>query len=153
MIDLGLGEYTIIDNMDQSIRITALGSCIGFVMHCPKTKYTAMAHIVLAKKTLDHNEHNNDGYFASEIVPKILDFFIKQPDCDINNVKIVLVGGSESLKENDYFKIGPRNLEEISMILNEYGLKYNKTETLGHFSRTIQILNGHLTIKKQSMFI
>ncbi len=55
MISVGIGEYAITDAKEEKIVTHALGSCVALIMHCPRTKCTAMAHIVLPEQDANHH--------------------------------------------------------------------------------------------------
>lgn len=83
MFQIGLGEYVITDTEHESILTNALGSCVALIVYCKTTKCTAMAHIVLAQKTSQsHDTTDREAYYADEITPRILDFYLKRPNCD-----------------------------------------------------------------------
>ncbi len=98
---------------------------------------------------------DKEAYFADDIVPRMLDFFIKRPHCRSHHLKITLVGGAEAKNERDKFRVGPRNLEVIEGILKDYKLNYDKEETLGRFSRSVDISvdDGSIRIKKNKMLL
>lgn len=154
MITIGLGEYAITDACEESIITYALGSCVALVLHCPVTGCTGMAHIVLPESNAKHHiQEKKEAYFASEIVPKMLDYFINRPSCNVEKLRVLIVGGSECISENDMFKIGPKNVAKVKSFLDAYQLRYNETDTLGCCSRTVEISigTGMVKIKRQPM--
>lgn len=156
MISVGIGEYVITDANDECITTHALGSCVAFIIHCAKTRCTAMAHIVLPQQDVNHKRLiSKEAYFADDIVPKLVNFFTNRPYCKHEHLKIMIVGGAVSSHATDVFKVGERNVHKIKTILDGYGLDYDATEVLGRFSRSveIQIASGEVMIKKQEMSI
>jgi chemotaxis protein CheD len=155
MITVGIGEYAITDIIDEHIITHALGSCVAIIVYCPYTKCTAMAHIVLPSQ--DRNNVRiveREAYYAEDILPKMIDFFIRKPNCNKNRLKVMMVGGAIK-KGKDVFNVGQRNVRMVKNILNSYGLNYEASETLGQFSRTvtIEVETGIITIKKQQMIL
>lgn len=155
MISLGLGEFVITDVSDETISTHALGSCIALIFHCPKTKCSAMAHIVLPKKEKHHKAHYGEGYFADRITLKFIEYFLEKKTCKPKDIKIVIIGGADSQRKNDYFNIGERNLEMVKRILDSYQLNYNSSETSGRYSRsvTLDVKEGIVNIRKQNMIL
>lgn len=158
MLTVGIGEYAITRNQEENIITHALGSCVAFVLYCPVTKKTALAHIVLPKA--DRNEQyeylkKKPSYFASLIVPKLMDEFLKDKNCQKNMLQIALVGGANAQNPADIFKVGARNVEMIRQLLIPYGILPQKTVTGGFVSRTVQINveSGEIKIKSQNMVI
>lgn len=156
MFQVGLGEYVITDKANESIITNALGSCVALIVYCKTTKCAAMAHIVLSNRMGSKSDPSQgEAYYADEITPRILDYFLSRPGCDKKDLVITLVGGSISKNHKDYFKVGQNNLKVIKDILEEYFLKYNDQETLGHYSRTVRIYvdTGEIVINKNMMLI
>lgn len=155
MINIGLGECIITSDKKETLVTHALSSCVALVLQCSKSKVTAMAHIVLPKKTQSHQNNYKDAYFASEIVPKLIDEFLDNTNCDVNNIKVTLIGGADSINKNDIFEVGPKNLKEIRKILKSYELDYDSSETSGHCSRTVEIevKTGIISVKKHTIII
>lgn len=155
MILVGIGEYAITDILDEKIVTHALGSCVALIMHCPKTKCTAMAHIVLPEQDVSHKpDVLREAYFADDIVPKLIKFFRSRTYCSSSKLKVLMIGGAVSSLETDVFKVGQRNVRKIKSILDDHNLKYDASEVLGRFSRTVevQIDTGKVIVKKQEMF-
>ncbi|MBI9010633.1 MAG: chemotaxis protein CheD [Clostridiales bacterium] len=156
MISVGIGEYVITDSKNESLNTHALGSCVALIIHCTKTKCTAMAHIVLPNQDVNHKRIlAKEAYFASDIVPKLIDFFVNRPYCRPEHLQIMLVGGAVSSHATDVFKVGERNVHKIKTILEGYNLDYDATEVLGRFSRSVEIdvKSGEVIIKKKEMHI
>lgn len=157
MLTVGIGEYKISNQLNETIMTHALGSCIALIMYCPITKHTALAHIVLPKT--DHRDQseilkNKPGYFADLIVPQLADYFLNIP-CHPSQLQIYLAGGADSLNEKDVFKVGKRNVEMVMDILRNYQLVPYKMDVGGNISRTVSVDvdNGRVTIKSQNMII
>lgn len=156
MISVGIGEYAISETKDESLKTHALGSCVALIIHCTKTKCTALAHIVLPKQDINHKKIiAKEAYFANEIVPRLIQFFAIRQDCKLEYLKILLVGGAVSSQATDVFKVGERNVHKIKTILDGYNLDYDATEVFGCFSRSveIQVENGDVIITKKEMHI
>lgn len=156
MISIGIGEYAITDVKDEKIVTHALGSCVALIMHCPKTKCTAMAHIVLPEQDVNHQRViEREAYFADDIVPKLVNFFKKRSYCSNKDLKVLLVGGAVSSNKSDLFKVGERNVSKVKSILDSHQIKYDASEVLGRYSRTveIEIETGDVIIKRQEMFL
>lgn len=158
MITIGIGDYIITNKEDETIITHSLGSCVALIIHCKSTKHTAMAHIALPIKQ-DYDNQNiiksKPGYFATDIVPKLINYFTQEHRCNKNELTISLVGGAESQNSKDIFLIGKRNVETINKILMDYNIKPSYQEIGGNLSRTVSIntVNGEINIKRQKMII
>jgi chemotaxis protein CheD len=155
MIHIGLGEYAICDIEGETLITHALGTCVALVVYCSISKKTAMAHIVLPKRDSDHHKnYQREAYFAEDIVPKIMNEFKAGP-CKTPHLQVAIVGGAEAKNNSDIFRVGERNVEMTLDLLRTYGVKINKEETLGRYSRTVKIdvSTGIMNIKKQKMLL
>jgi len=159
MIVIGIGEYAITKDIDETIVTHALGSCVAIMFRCPTTKLTAMAHVVLPEQAIhvskDRTETYRPAYFADEVLPKMFNAFISYPGCKLEEVDITIVGGAEAMNIDDIFQVGKRNLDKIKQILQMYKARFRSHETGGRFSRTVEIIvkTGEIRIKKQPMIL
>jgi len=161
MIHVGIGEYAISNKENESIITHALGTCVAVIFYCPMNKTAALAHIVLPENSVTREglqlDSNIDkpSFYATEIIPLLVNYFEINMRCRGSNMKIHIIGGAESKDEKDYFKIGTRNVEAIRRLIRHYQLHIVQEETGGHVSRTvaIDINTGSVTIKRQNMII
>lgn len=158
MLVVGIGEYIISKKENESIITHALGSCVAFIIYCPETKYTALAHIVLPQSNDYRNEWSLDekkGYFADLIVPSLLDFFLSNKKCNRYNLQVSIVGGADALNKNDIFEVGKKNIASILRILTTYQILPKKMDIGSNESRTVsvKVSNGEIIIKKQKMIL
>jgi chemotaxis protein CheD len=156
MYIVGIGEYMITSTLGESIATYALGSCVALILHCKKSKQTAMAHIVLPHRDLRHRSGpSKPAYFAVDIVPRLIEEFLFHPKCDASSIEATLVGGAESKNRQDVFKVGERNLQITKKLLEKHQVPYLDYETLGHYSRTVEVFvdTGTIKVKKQEMLL
>lgn len=152
MIAIGLGEYAITSDINETLITHALGSCVALLIHCPITHCTAMAHIVLPVHLVGMTiDQKKDAYFASDIVPKIMEMFLKNPRCQLEKLQVDIIGGATIKQGQDVFNIGPKNVNLTKRLLNQYPIQYRATEVLGNYSRTVKINagTGDVYIKRQ----
>lgn len=156
MLSVGIGEYAITDDYNETLITHALGSCVAVIMHCKVSKHTALAHVVLPQKAMDKQSsiHNKPSYFANDIVPKLAYYFLNDLRCG-NNLEVKIIGGANSKKKDDVFLVGEKNLIMINNLLKEFGIKADFSETGGNISRTVSIKasNGEVNIIKHKMIL
>ena len=156
MLSVGIGEYAITDDYNETLITHALGSCVAVIMHCKVSKHTALAHVVLPKKSMDKQSsiYNKPSYFANDIVPKLAYYFLNDLRCG-NNLEVKIIGGANSKKKDDVFLVGEKNLIMINNLLKEFGIKADFSETGGNISRTVSIKasNGEVNIIKHKMIL
>lgn len=158
MKTVGIGEYAITQDRNESIITYALGSCVAFILYCPVSQNAAMAHIVLPdieRRDQYNYLKNQPAYFANLIVPKMLDTFLLKNGCRKNMIQITVVGGAQSNWEQDCFQVGKKNIEMILLILQKYNMKPQKVDVGGTISRAVVISasNGEVVIKSRKIGI
>ena len=158
MLVVGIGEYAISKEESENIITYALGSCVAFIVHCPIKKYTALAHVVLPNSVNRENNvylNEKEGYFADIIVPRLINFFIKELHCNPLQLQVTLVGGADALNDNDVFKVGKKNVKKIHSILENYKIGLYNLDVGGNVSRTVrvEVVSGLIEIKKQNMIL
>ncbi|MDF1616289.1 chemotaxis protein CheD [Petrocella sp. FN5] len=158
MLNVGIGEVVISNDPSETIVTHALGSCVALIIHCNHAKHTAMAHIVLPENSSTRNQalyKMKPGYFASDIVPLMVNYFLKKLGCSKSQLEIKLVGGAVSSQETDRFLVGQKNIAMVRHLIRAYGLKMDDTETGERFSRTVtvKVSNGHVHVKRQNMIL
>jgi chemotaxis protein CheD len=152
---IGIGEMVISDNIEDTIKTYALASCIGVVAYSPYRKIGGMIHIALPK-TLSFKEGDKRiCYYASSGIPILINQMCKHYNCFKGELVISLYGGANSIRDNDMFNIGRKNLEAVRNILTDMSLKFDDTETGKSVSRTIEldILTGEVVVSYQQIKI
>jgi chemotaxis protein CheD len=139
MVVLGIGDYYISNCKDEIIKTYSLGSCVAITIHCPFRKVTGMAHIALPHSTNQKELKNRPAYFATSAIPLMINEFIFRYGCNINNLEISIFGGALSIRKDDVFKIGERNVLIIKEILRRNSLLIQKEDVGGFLSRTVEI--------------
>lgn len=140
---LGMGEYEISNNPNQTLKIFALGSCIGTGLFCPSKGVVALAHVVLPASNKDTAKAENmPGYFADSAVSVMLDKMTRM-GCDKTKIFAKIAGGAKtSVDMSDYFGIGQRNAMAVKASLLKQGIKVLGEDTGNTFSRTVSIIPG-----------
>lgn len=152
---IGIGDYIIVNNLEDRLITHALGSCVAVVFYCSRSKIGGMIHIALPKSRNERDAIDKPAYFADSGLKLMFDQIHKINKLSFNEMDIIIVGGAESIRITDTFKIGPKNLEEVYQILGQKGLKYDNRETGGNNSRTIvmDLKTGLLSVRKQPLII
>ena len=153
MLIVGIGEMVFSENTDEVIVTHALGSCVAIIMHCTKTRKTAMAHVVLPHSKGD--DQLKQAYYADATTETMLHYFRADGRYDKKSLRIQLIGGADARNRNDIFKVGARNIASISKVLKANYMTYVAEEIGGHYSRTVTVNvgNGEIGIYKQRMRI
>lgn len=138
---VGIGDYAVSSNEQDSIKTFALGSCIALVIYCPYEKRLGMVHIALPDSTIirDKDEKIKEGYFADTAVPmlfnKVCGGFINYK----SEYRVSIFGGALSKNKNDIFNVGKKNIRKIKEILTQNNIRFDSFHTGGYYSRTIEV--------------
>lgn len=147
-IVLGLGDYGIITQPDQTLKTYALGSCIGLVLIDRTHKVVGMAHIVHPDSSLEAKQKPTTAksYFADLAVPLMIEAMKKHGG--VGKITVKLIGGSNMIKTDNHFQIGKRNLLAVKKHLWRFRLGTLAEDVEGALSRTVTVnLQGEVTIK------
>jgi chemotaxis protein CheD len=135
---IGIGDYDVSNNQTDTIKTFALASCVAVTAYCPKKKAAGMVHVALPEYT-GIDVPRNSGYYASTGIAALIEKICRNYGCKKDELIIQMYGGASSMKENDRFKIGEKNILAVMEALSSLSLKIRKAEIGGHISRTIEL--------------
>lgn len=129
----------------------ALGSCLGIAVHDPKACVGGLLHVMLPSSTIDPAKADRNPFmFVDTGFPRLLIECFKA-GAHKQRLEIWVAGGANSQQEeeNDFFKIGKRNLIILRKLLWKDGLLLKSYDVGGSNSRTmsLEIGAGKVTIK------
>ncbi|MGI6622073.1 MAG: chemotaxis protein CheD [Acetivibrionales bacterium] len=152
---VGIGEYAISDNENDKIKTFALGSCVAVTVFSPLRKVAGMVHIALPYSVFPDDDKLKPCYYATSAVPFLVNKICSEYNCSKTDLKINIIGGAESLRKDDMFKIGQRNIAVVRQKLKELNLVYDDSVTGGTYSRTLEmeVSAGKVRIESQPMII
>ncbi|MGE5630373.1 MAG: chemotaxis protein CheD [Caulobacteraceae bacterium] len=137
---VGIGEYVVSNNKNDTIKTFALGSCVAITVYSPSKNVAGMAHIALPSPDLSSDDGSpGPCYYAITAVPFLINKICSEFGCLKGELIIEIFGGAKSVRDNDVFKIGQKNVETVKRILNDLNLVYNATKTGGTYSRTLEM--------------
>ncbi len=153
---VGIGDIAIANRPHDVIKTYALASCVAVTAYCPITRTAGMVHIALpdsTKYSLYNPEH--PCYYANIAVPMLIQKMCMEYGCRKENLQIELFGGAGSARKNDYFQIGARNVQMVTMILNSSGIRFQAVEIGGENSRTLEftVATGQKKVYLQPLII
>ncbi len=96
-----------------------LGSCIGLCLYHPRSKETALGHIVLPDSA---GREGLPGKYADTAVPYMLSLFRKQ-GFPPSSLVVKLVGGAAMFGKPGPLQIGATNAEAVKRCLAAHGLE------------------------------
>lgn len=152
---VGIGEMAISNNLNDTIKTFALGSCLGITAYSAIRKVGGIIHIALPKPARIEDANSRYCYYATTGLPYFIQQFSKDFGCAKGELVIRIFGGAESLRENDTFNVGRQNLEITKRILQDMNLGIHYAETGETVSRTIEleVASGDINIWHQNIII
>ncbi len=152
---VGIGDYHISNQKEDVLKTFALASCVAVTVYCPLKMASGMIHIALPEAVDDSKNNIKPGYYATTGIPLLLKAMEESYGCKKEGLLIELFGGANSIKENDVFLIGQKNLQAIKRILDHDNLAYTLVEVGGFVSRTIEMnaITGDIKLMTQSIRI
>lgn len=153
--NIGIGEYMISRRRGDRLITHALGSCVAVTFYLKDKNIGGMIHIALPKAKEAIVDVKKRSYYADVGLPLMINELKSKYGCNLNELDIRMFGGADSINPKDQFRIGEKNLLVVEAILKDYALKFDKTETGGVKSRTIEmdLQTGVIKIRKQSIVI
>lgn len=153
---VGIGECIVSNDENDTIKTFALGSCVAVTVYSPFNKVAGMAHVALPYPDLSgEDDKTRPYYYAVTAVPKLINKICSEYGCLKGGLKIELFGGAKSIRDNDVFNIGQRNVNTIKKIFNGMNLACGISETGGICSRTIcmEVATGKISVSTHPMTI
>lgn len=152
---IGIGEYTISNNEEDVLKTLALSSCVAATFYSPAKKVAGLIHIALPAHNGAQEKTYKPGYYATVGIPLIIEKLISDYGCLKSELRVQLFGGANSIRKNDCFNIGVKNIKAIEDILDELRIKVKKTEVGGYMSRSLEmaVSSGEVIVLTQPIKI
>lgn len=153
---IGIGGIAISNTIGDQIKTFSLASCVAVTAYCQVRHTAGMIHVALPEDQKQGDWLKSQPcYYATYGVPLLLQKMCKEYGCPKESLEIELFGGARSVRGNDVFHIGTRNLRTVKGILEELNLMYVATEIGGTNSRTLgmDVATGKKTVFLQPLII
>lgn len=134
---IGIGEYVVSNAPEDIIKTFALSSCVAVTVYNPLIHLAGMIHIALPKPTDLYEAEHRPGYYAASGIPILIHKMCWGYGSQPEDLQVKLFGGAISLRKDDYFKIGPKNLKAVREVLSGMDLKIVDAHIGGVISRTL----------------
>lgn len=134
----GLGA--VVSSRANGDRLVAygLGSCVGLVLHDPRTGTYTLAHVVLPGPRPAGSDERGPVYYADPGVARSLALFREIAGPGTSPV-VSLFGGAAAVGGLTAFDIGRRNVLAVRRALWQQGLTPAEEDVEGNSSRTVAI--------------
>lgn len=145
---IGIGEYVISDAPEDFIKTFALSSCVAVAVYNPVIHLAGMIHIALPNPADLEETQRRPGYYATSGIPILIHKMCWGYGSQRKDLQVKLFGGAVSLRTDDYFKIGPKNLKAVREVLSGMDLKIVGAHIGGVISRsiTMSVQSGEVEI-------
>jgi chemotaxis protein CheD len=152
---VGMGEYIVSDKEDDIIKTFALASCVAVTAYSPVKKVAGMIHVVLPSPMNIKDQVERPGYFAETGIPIFMNKMCREHGCFKGELQIHIYGGADSIRDNDTFNIGRRNIKAVIATLSGMGLNAHKADLSGNDSRTLtmEVKTGTVKVSRQPIKI
>ena len=143
---IGIGEYVISNAPEDFIKTFALSSCVAVTVYNPFIHLAGMIHIALPNPTDLKEAERRPGYYATSGIPILIHKMCRKYGSQREDLQVKLFGGAVSLRTDDYFKIGPKNIKAVRETLLGMDLKIMDAHIGGSVSRsiTMSVLTGDI---------
>jgi chemotaxis protein CheD len=137
---VGIGELAVSRNPNHVIKTMALGSCVGVMIHDPKSGSAGLLHIALPDSSINlKRAKEKPGSFADTGIPTLLRAMRKVGYDGKSRLIVKLAGGASIMDPNNTFNIGKRNILAVKKILWGYRLGAVGEDLAGSISRSVSI--------------
>ena len=145
---IGIGEYVISDKREDFIKTFALASCVAVTVYNPFLHLAGMIHIALPNPVDLEEAQRRPGYYATSGIPILIQKMCWEFGSRREDLQVKLFGGAVSLRTDDYFKIGPKNIKAVRETFLGMDLKIVAAHIGGVIIRsiTMSVLTGEIGI-------
>lgn len=150
VIRVGISDLNIAKAPD-SIRTSGLGSCVGAVIYDLQKQIAGLAHIMLPDSSHTRQTPINEFKYADTAIPRLIEKLCANGARKFA-LKAKLAGGAQMFTfgtESNVMRIGPRNIEAVKQMMNEYQIPIVSSDVGGNNGRTIEFYpdTGKLKIR------
>lgn len=153
---VGIGEYAVSDNCDDVLKTFALSSCVAITVYSKTKKAAGMVHIALPTPPASKIDSiKKPCYYATTAIPLIINKMYHNFGCKKDELEIHIFGGADSIRNNDVFNIGQKNIIAVKKTLFYLNIKRFRSQTGGTNSRTLrmEVETGKITVDEQPIKI
>ncbi|HBV87254.1 MAG TPA: archease [Desulfosporosinus sp.] len=145
---IGIGEYVTTNAPQDVIKTYALASCVAVTIYNPVIHLAGMIHIALPNPSDLQETLRRPGYYATTGIPILVDQLCRKYGSQRKDLQVKIFGGAVSIRTDDYFNIGPKNIKAVREILLGMDLKILDAYIGGEISRsiTMSVRTGNIEV-------
>lgn len=154
---VGVSDYRVSSNINETIITYALGSCLGIALFDPEVNIGGLLHVMLPLSKADPEKAKaRPAMYVDTGLQLILDDLYAL-GAQKGNLKISVAGGAsmKATEREDHFKIGKRNFTVFRKLLWKNGFLIAYQDIGGNKSRTmsLRLIDGTVSINKKPITI
>lgn len=151
---VGLGDLAFSCEPKDVIKTFALASCVGITAFCAAPLVAGMIHIVLPDAPEYSSVTQSPCYYAATGVPLFVERLAAH-GCKKDEIIVNIYGGASSVRKNDFFNIGARNLAAVEESLRRLRVPFRLADVGGLVSRSLylDVGTGAVAISRQPIVI
>lgn len=150
---VGVNDYRVSSNVNETIITYALGSCLGIAIYDPSIRVGGLLHVMLPNSKADIEKAQKKPAMYVDTGLSLLLNDMYGLGARKRNLIISVAGGASMKREkkNDYFQIGKRNFIALRRFLWKNKFMIANQEVGGSISRTmtLSIADGTTTVNKK----
>ncbi len=138
-IVVGISDFKCSKNREDILVTYALGSCIAVVVYDPVAVVGGMLHFMLPDSSLDKRKAEEvPAMFADTGIP-LLFKTCYQMGAEKKRMKVKIVGGASILNDDNYFRIGQKNITAVRRIFWKNNVLIEGEDTGETYNRTVRL--------------
>ncbi|NQT56022.1 MAG: chemotaxis protein CheD [Desulfobacteraceae bacterium] len=146
---VGISDMKVSNDLESVLIAYSLGSCIGIVIYDYAAKVGGILNSMLPESKLNPGKAKKNPYmFADTGIPCLFQEAYKL-GANKQRMKVLVVGGSQVLGQEEFLNIGKRNNIAATKILHRNNMLIDHSDVGGIVNRTVrlEIKTGDIWIK------
>lgn len=150
---VGVSDLRVSSDTRETIITYALGSCLGIAVYDPGINVGGLLHVMLPLSKANPEKARKKPAMYVDTGFELLLNRLYDLGAQKRRLKITVAGGASMKRpeENDYFKIGKRNITVLRKLLWKNKFMITSQDVGGNKSRTmaLKIADGYISINKK----
>ncbi len=148
-IVVSIADLKVSNSPGDTLITYALGSCIGLAVYDPVAKVGGLLHFMLPDSTLDDERaKTKPEMFADTGIPLLFKSCYRL-GAEKKRMVVKVAGGASVLNDENYFRIGQKNITALRKILWRNNVMIDGEDTGKNCNRTVrlELATGRFTVK------
>jgi len=138
---VGVGEFAVSHTKGQVLKTFSLGSCVAVCALAPSVSIAGLLHVQLPDSKIPNSAFPPSAFADTGI--QLLFKEMRRQGCEkYSLVKIKIVGGANTLGEQNSIEVGKKNILAVKKTLWQFGLGPLAEDVGGEIPRTVEIVTG-----------